>query len=203
MYLLLANPGFRLNKYCGEHLVIANESPALDPTPPTHQLRSINNKRKSLTSNTLELADDDAEVFDEPIAEALIQNEQTFHHLKILKSSPAEDAYERQMAGAAEAKLNRQSQRKKVYSQVRILHRNIEYISSDFNFSLSNRSYNLRMEHILGWTWLQVSVNDIAVFENSELLVETVEFAYVSRYGFSTEFLYSLSNSYSCRKRFG
>lgn len=110
--------GFRLNKYCGEHLIIANESPISDPTPPTHQLRSVRDKKKSLTSNTLELADDDAEVFDHPIAEALIQNEQTFHHLKILKSSPQDEAYERQLAAAAEAKMDRQNPRKKVYSQV-------------------------------------------------------------------------------------
>lgn len=91
----------------------------MDPTPPTHQQRSLHDKQKSLTSsNTLELADDDAEVFDEPVAEALIQNEQTFHHLKILKSSPAEEAYERQLAAAAEANLNRKNRPKKVYSQV-------------------------------------------------------------------------------------
>lgn len=110
--------GLRLNKYCGEHLIIANESPVSDPTPPTHQLRSVRDKEKSLTSNTLELADDDSEVFDHPIAEALIQNEQTFHHLKILKSSPQDEAYERQLAAAAEAKMDRQNPRKKVYSQV-------------------------------------------------------------------------------------
>lgn len=91
----------------------------MDPTPPTHQQRSLHDKQKSFTSsNTLESADDDAEVFDEPVAEALIQNEQTFHHLKILKSSPADEAYERQLAAAAEANLNRQHRPKKVYSQV-------------------------------------------------------------------------------------
>lgn len=91
----------------------------MDPTPPTHHQRSLNNKQKSLSpSNTLELADNDAEVFDVPLAEALIQNEQTFHHLKILKSSPADEAYERQLAAAAEANLNRKNRPKKVYSQV-------------------------------------------------------------------------------------
>lgn len=93
----------------------------MDPIPPTHQHRSVHDKQKSLTSNTLELADDDdAEVFDEPIAEALIQNEQTYHHLKILKSSPAEETYEQKLTAATEAKLNQQNRRKKVYSQVRV-----------------------------------------------------------------------------------
>lgn len=126
IFSISVTAGYRLNKYCGEHLIIANESPQLDPIlPPTHHQRAVPDKQKTaLTSNTLELSDgneaDDgaAEVFDEPVAEALIQNEQAFHHLKILKSSPVDDAYEREIIAAAKAKLNRQQPKKKVYSQV-------------------------------------------------------------------------------------
>lgn len=60
-----------------------------------------------------------------PIAEALIQNEQMFHSLKILKPSPSEIEKERRKSmqtQTAEKDTNTASQRKgRIYSQVCII----------------------------------------------------------------------------------
>lgn len=97
-----------MNKYCGEHLIVVNESPVPEPT--YHSQRSLSNN-----------GNDDTEKNDVdsngPVAEALIQNEQMFHHLKILKPSPSEMQNERIDSTGSSKK---QAMRKGVYSQVNI-----------------------------------------------------------------------------------
>lgn len=107
--------GYRLNKFCGEHLVVVNESPEPDPIPPPHQRSLSNDIEKKYSSLTREanLVDRDG-----PIAEALIQNEQMFHHLKILKPSPSEMENERRKSVAASEQVEKPAPRKGIYSQV-------------------------------------------------------------------------------------
>lgn len=115
-----------MNKYCGEHLIIVNESPVPDPTyqPSPHQ-RSLPGEEND-EENSIEQ--------DGPIAEALIQSEQMLHHLKILKSSaPSESEYERRKAAAAAEK---QSHRKGIYSQV--CEKNLRSLLSFIYFFISH-----------------------------------------------------------------
>lgn len=105
--------GYRLNKYCGEHLVVVNEIQELEQEPDNvpHQ-RSLSNENdiERVPSGFRE------ENNDGPIAEALIQNEQMFHHLKILKPSPSELENERRKSASTDENVDRP--RKGVYSQV-------------------------------------------------------------------------------------
>lgn len=81
--------GYRVTKYCGEHLVLVNELPEPDPVP-VHQSTKL---RRSIESKDEKDASESENVFSDlegPVAEALIQNDQMFHNLKILKSSPSE-----------------------------------------------------------------------------------------------------------------
>lgn len=106
--------GYRLNKFCGEHLVVVNEVAELEPeeTDDMPQQRSLPYEN-DVERVPIGLREENP---GEPIAEALIQNEQMFHHLKILKPSPSEIENERKTALAAE-KVNKPP-RKGVYSQV-------------------------------------------------------------------------------------
>ncbi|XP_055298698.1 uncharacterized protein LOC129566635 isoform X2 [Sitodiplosis mosellana] len=104
---------YRLNKFCGEHLVVVNEVPELEPEEPDDmpQQRSLPNENdvERVPSGLRE------ENRDGPIAEALIQNEQMFHHLKILKPSPSEIENERRKSALVTEKIDKP--RKGVYSQ--------------------------------------------------------------------------------------
>lgn len=104
-------PAYRLNKYCGQHLIIANELQESDPSPafPTHRTRS--------TLHRFETDGDDAaaEEKGEPVAEALIQNDQQFHHLKILKSS---DEHAEHVEPIKPIKQKNFAKNRRVYSQV-------------------------------------------------------------------------------------
>lgn len=108
----LSFTGYRVNKFCGEHLIIANESPVPDPTyHPTQQ--------RSPSENDIEIDSSGNEnKLDGPVAEALIQNEQMFHQLKIWKPSPSELENERKKAAAVNNAYKQPSIRKGVYSQV-------------------------------------------------------------------------------------
>lgn len=115
--------GYRLNKFCGEHLIVVNESPEPEPAYPPHQ-RSVPNAADS--SNDIErhahsdLFKTNSIVRDGPVAEALIQNEQMFHHLKILKPSPSETENERRKSASngEQLTLEKPNPRKGIYSQV-------------------------------------------------------------------------------------
>lgn len=99
-----------MNKFCGEHLKVTNESPEPELELSLHQ-RSVTNEN--------DMQNDDVGAHrNGPIAEALIQNEQMFHHLKILKPSPSEMENERRKSAAMEAKLEKTANKKGVYSQV-------------------------------------------------------------------------------------
>lgn len=90
--------GYRITKYCGEHLVLVNELPEPDPV---HQSTNL---KRTIKAKSEKKADRGG-----PVAEALIQNDQMFHNLKILKSSPSEKDSNRQSApdeDAKSAKLN-------------------------------------------------------------------------------------------------
>lgn len=88
---------FRLNKFCGEHLLIGIEKQSVDEfTKPSHQKR-----RKG-----------------EPVAEARIASDQSFHHLKILKSGETNDSH-----GPTDTSSNNERDKKRrknhrIYSQV-------------------------------------------------------------------------------------
>lgn len=72
-FAIVSFTAYRVNKYCGQHLIVANEVQDVDSDPlPLPRARST---------------PDDDEERAEPVAEALIQNDQNFHHLKILTSS--------------------------------------------------------------------------------------------------------------------
>lgn len=103
--------GYRLNKFCGEHLKVKNESPEPEPELSMHQQRSVSNE------NDIQ-SDDNGMQRDGPFAEALIQNELMFHHLKILKPSPSETENERRKSASMAGKLDKPAPRKGVYSQV-------------------------------------------------------------------------------------
>lgn len=94
-------------------MVVVNEVPELEPEPDDvpHQ-RSLSNENdiERVPSGLREESNDG------PIAEALIQNEQMFHHLKILKPSPSELENERRKSASAAEKMDKP--RKGVYSQV-------------------------------------------------------------------------------------
>lgn len=94
-----------MNKYCGQHLIIANE---IQPTEPD----SLPSPPRSHSPTW----DADNEPHKgEPVAEALIQNEQSFHHLKILKSSieqPEQIPYE------PIRPTKQKNKNRRVYSQV-------------------------------------------------------------------------------------
>lgn len=98
--------GYRVSKYCGEHLVIVNESPVPEST--YHSQRSLPS-----TENDVEQADEDG-----PRAEALIQSDQMFHHLKILKPAPSEMQSEYQRPADNSDQMPYRKPRKGVYSQV-------------------------------------------------------------------------------------
>lgn len=97
-----------MNKFCGEHLKVTNESPEPELELSLHQ-RSVpkENDGSRVRRNG-------------PIAEALIQNEQMFHSLKILKPSPSDKENERRKSAAMAEKLEKTNNKKGVYSQVRI-----------------------------------------------------------------------------------
>lgn len=98
--------GYRLNKYCGQHLRIENESPDPEPEFPLYQ-------RSVPSNNDIQRSERNG-----PIAEALIQNEQMFHSLKILKPSPSETENERRKSALIEDKHDKAATRKGIYSQV-------------------------------------------------------------------------------------
>lgn len=102
--------GYRLNKFCGEHLKLTNESP--DPEP------ELSLQQRSVSNGDDIQSDDNSMQRDAPIAEALIQNEQMFHHLKILKPSPSETEGERRKAAIMAKKIDQPATWKGVYSQV-------------------------------------------------------------------------------------
>lgn len=108
-----------MNKFCGEHLKVENESP--EPQP---ELPSIHQQSNSRLKNNVRRATNDIMWNDNnlgPITKALIQNEQMFHSLKILKPSPSEMEKERRKPMQATEKdpTDTASKRKgKVYSQV-------------------------------------------------------------------------------------
>lgn len=83
--------GYRVIKYCGEHLVLVNELPEPDPDPVSvHQstklTRSLKpNNEKDASKSGIFSSDRDV-----PVAETLVQNDQMFHNLKIFKSSSSE-----------------------------------------------------------------------------------------------------------------
>lgn len=85
---------FRLNKYCGEHLLIGNEKQSEDDFTKTKERKG------------------------EPVAEARIQTDQSFHHLKILKSGDSNDS-QRQIVPNEKEHKRRKNHR--VYSQVTFL----------------------------------------------------------------------------------
>lgn len=120
MFLFNIPVGYRLNKFCGEHLIVVNESPepALEYPSPTQQRSLPDENDIERMSSSLREEDNGIER-NGPVAEALIQNEQMFHHLKILKPSPSETENERRKSASQAEKLEKQSVRK-VYSQVRM-----------------------------------------------------------------------------------
>lgn len=86
---------FRLNKFCGEHLLIGFEKSTVDDVPRNHERKG------------------------EPVAEARIQADQSFHHLKIIKSGESNDPPGSNTDTAA-ANDNEKKRRKnqRIYSQV-------------------------------------------------------------------------------------
>lgn len=111
---------------------VENESPDPEPELPSFHRRSISHK------NVIRRATKDVERNNDnnhsnnngggdggPIAEALIQNEQMFHSLKILKPSPSEiekESHKSMQTQTAEKDTNTASQRKgRIYSQVCII----------------------------------------------------------------------------------
>lgn len=105
-------------------MVVANESPEPDPELLPYQ-RSVykpnDNSRdsSSLHDDSYGIGNGDENGIERngPIAEALIQNEQMFHHLKILKPSPSETENQRRKSALVPDQLEKQPPRK-VYSQV-------------------------------------------------------------------------------------
>lgn len=100
-------------------MVVTNESPKPEPEP---EYNDSEQQRSSPIANDIEqipngLQEENNIERDEPIAEALIQNEKMFHHLKILKPSPSELENERRISNSDAKKIN--NPRKGVYSQVR------------------------------------------------------------------------------------
>lgn len=111
--------GYRLNKFCGEHLVVVNESPEAEPEYAVAEQK----QRYVPNENYVEhipngLREENGIDSNGPVAEALIQNEQMFHSLKILKPSPSEMENQRRKSIADVEKYEKP--RKGVYSQVRI-----------------------------------------------------------------------------------
>lgn len=96
---------------------LENESPEPEPELPLFQQRPVSNKNDiRRDTNDMERKSRGG-----PIAEALIQNEQMFHSLKILKPSPSEIQKERRkpMPMTEKDPTDTSSKRKgKVYSQV-------------------------------------------------------------------------------------
>lgn len=122
-FCLFSSVGYRLNKFCGEHLKVENESPEPESELPSFHQRSISHK------NDIRRATNDDMVRNNnnggPIAEALIQNEQMFHSLKILKPSPSEMEKEHHKSAQTDEKdtTDTASKRKgRIYSQVCILY---------------------------------------------------------------------------------
>lgn len=120
--------GYRLNKFCGEHLKVENESPEPEPELPTFRQRSNSHKndvRRATNDMERNNSNNNNNNDNGPIAEALIQNEQSFHSLKILKPSPSEIEKERRKSmqtQAAEKDTDTASQRKgRIYSQVGLI----------------------------------------------------------------------------------
>lgn len=88
---------FRLNKFCGEHLLIGIERDKIDEF-------SIPSQRKGRRG--------------EPVAEARIQSDQSFHHLKILKSGEANDSHGPTNTSPNHEKDKKRRKNQQVYSQV-------------------------------------------------------------------------------------
>lgn len=109
-----------MNKFCGEHLKIENESPEPEPELPLFHQRSISSHKNDVRRDTNDMEQRNNN--GGPIAEALIQNEQMFHSLKILKASPSEINKERQKFPIPRERDNDTASKRKgrIYSQVRI-----------------------------------------------------------------------------------
>lgn len=108
-----------MNKYCGQHLIIANEiQEESEPAFPTHRTRSTLHRYDDADNSG---SDEDAsDGKGEPVAEALIQNDQQFHHLKILKSAGDEQTpIEPPIKPTKSKNTNANSKNRRVYSQVR------------------------------------------------------------------------------------
>lgn len=90
-----------------------NESPELELEP---ELIDSPKQRSSSNENEIERIPSGLQTENGPIAEALIQNEQMFHHLKILKPSPSEMENQRRKSISDAENLDKP--RKGVYSQV-------------------------------------------------------------------------------------
>ncbi|XP_031624610.1 uncharacterized protein LOC116341594 isoform X2 [Contarinia nasturtii] len=122
---------YRLNKFCGEHLVVVNESPEPEPEiGDSPEPRSLPNENE-IERIPSGLQEENGVEREGPIAEALIQNEQMFHHLKILKPSPSEMENQRRKSTAEAQQIDKP--RKGVYSQdfrvMKVLPSNLD----DFN----------------------------------------------------------------------
>lgn len=95
--MFLSSSDFRLNKFCGEHLLIGNEKQSVDDLSKT-------NERKG-----------------EPVAEARIQTDQSFHHLKILKSGDSNNPQGPIDSSVPNEKDKKRRKNHRVYSQVTFL----------------------------------------------------------------------------------
>lgn len=89
---------FRTNKYCDEHLRIDNE--------PTEQMRTTPKMVRTKKGD--------------PIAEARIQNEQSFTHLKIIKSSDRDEQPEegKSLSPTNPDERPKKQKNSRIYSQV-------------------------------------------------------------------------------------
>lgn len=140
-----------MNKYCGQHLIIANEiqptEPDSLPSPPRSHSPTYDADKEPPKG--------------EPVAEALIQNEQSFHHLKILKSSieqPEQIPYE------PIRPTKQKNKNRRVYSQVSgftefsavmLIIALFQFIRQKINkiYTLQNFGANGRLGGSYAWHW--------------------------------------------------